>query len=296
MLRLNDRSLGAVLVVGCLVLLLSAPGVPCVWAQAGDESAFRVVTREEVYAAMLIEKRKGYSLEATSNGGRLESSMILQLVRWAQARDPEKRPLLIRHEDYYWAFLEVMGLDPNTAPASVQTSYDYRLDQRVEYRRERILETVEKGPQPELVVAVKSWWPDTPDAPAHYTYVDSLATPHILVINERVTSYRLLDMGEMVIFDEITGVKGRPVNGVLGLIFKVIGPGRVVQSRLAVSNDGLQVVFGEARKGPMSKTVTATIYPDGTVEDGIPPNRPDLQALAATLKQPLKVQYKPMRF
>ena len=192
-------------VVGCLALLLSAPGVPCVWAQAGDEAAVQVVSREEVYAAMLIEKRKGYLLEATSNGGRLEANLILQLVRWAQARDPEKRPLLIKHEDYYWAFLDVMGLEPHEAPISVQTTFDYKLNQQVEYRRDRILETVEEGPQPKLVVSVKSWWPDTPDMPAHYTYVDSSATPHILVINERITSYRLLDMGEMVVFDDITG-------------------------------------------------------------------------------------------
>ena len=80
----------------------------------------------------------------------------------------------------------------------------------------------------------------------------------------------------------------------LGLLFKVIGPGQVVQSRLALSRDGLQVVFGEARKGPLSKTVTATIYPDGTVEDGVSPDRPDLKAIEARLKQPLKLQYKPI--
>ena len=189
-----------------------------------------------------------------------------------------------------------MGLEPHEAPISVQTTFDYKLNQQVEYRRDRILETVEEGPQPKLVVSVKSWWPDTPDMPAHYTYVDSSATPHILVINERITLYRLLDMGEMVVFDDITGVKGRPVNGVLGLLFKIIGPGRVVQLRIAVARDGLQVLFGESRKGPLSKSLTAIIYPDGTVEENIPSDRPDLRAIATTLKQSLKMHYKPIDF
>ena len=98
-----------------LVLLFGAPGAASVWAQAA-ETALREVPREELYAAMLREKNKGYSLEATSNGGRFEANMILQLVRWAEARDPEKSPLLIRHEHYYWAFLKLMGLEPHQAP------------------------------------------------------------------------------------------------------------------------------------------------------------------------------------
>lgn len=280
--------------IGWSTILLLALCAPPVMAQAGDAEAVQVINREEVYAAMLMEKRKGYSLDASSNGGRLEAGMILQLVRWAQARDPEKRPLLLRSEHYYWAYLDVMGLEPHEAPHSVQRSYDYGMDQRVEYRRERIIESIDEGPQPELVVSVVSSWPDTPGTPASYMYVDTLAKPHILVINKRVTSYRLLDMGDMLVFDEITGVFGRPITGVLGLLFKVIGAGRVVGSRIAFSRDGLQVVYGEARKGFLSKVVTATVHPDGTVEDGIPPGRPDLSALEARLKQPLKITYKPI--
>ena len=282
--------------VGGLVMLLSTLGTSSALAQAADETTFHEVTREELYAAMLQEKRKGYSLEATSNGGRFEANIILQLVRWAQARDPEKRPLLISHAHYYWAFLELMGLEPHEAPASVQMSYDRGLDQHIEYRRERIIKIIDEGLSPKLVVSVKSWWPEAPGTPANYTYLDTLARPHILVINERVTSYRLLDMQGMIVFDEVTGVKGRPTTGVLGLIFKLIGPGRVVGSRLAFSRDGLQVVYGIAKKGFITKSVTATVYPDGRVEEGIPPERPDLKTLEAALKKPLKITYKPIDF
>lgn len=270
------------------------PGTAQALAQAADETTFYEVTREALYAAMLQEERKGYSLEATSNGGRFEANIILQLVRWAEARDPAKRPLLISHKTYYWAFLDLMGLRPHEAPASVQMSYDRGLDQRVEYRRERTIETIDEGPSPKLAVSVKSWWPDGPGAAANYTYVDTLTRPHILVINERVTSYRLLDLEDMIVFDEVTGVKGRPTTGMLGLIFKLIGPGRVVGSRLALSHDGLQVVYGIAEKGFITKSVTATIYPDGRVEEGIPPDRPDLKTLEAALKKPLKITYKPI--
>lgn len=84
------------------------------------------------------------------------------------------------------------GIEPHEAPTSVQMSYDNGLDQRIEYRRERIIETIEEGPPPTLAVSVKSWWPEAPGASANYTYIDTLARPHLLVINERVTSYRLL--------------------------------------------------------------------------------------------------------
>lgn len=283
--------------VACgLVVLSWASGLSVVMAQAADETTFHVVTQEELQAVMLQEKNKGYSLEASSNGGRLEAYMILQLVRWAQARDPQQRPLLISHQHYYRAFLDVMGLEPHEAPASVQMSYKNGLDQRIEYRRERIIETLEEGPSPRLAVSVKSWWPEAPSAPVNYTYLDTLARPHLLVINERVTSYRLLDVDGMIVFDEITGVKGRPTTGVLGLLFKLIGPGRVVGSRLALSRDGLQVVFGKAEKGFFTKTVTATVYPDGTVEEGLPPDRPDLKTIETLLKQPLKITYKPIDF
>ena len=40
--------------------------------------------------------------------------------------------------------------------------------------------------------------------------------------------------------------------------------------------------------------MTATVYPDGQVEEGIPPDRPDLKALESTLKKPLKITYKPI--
>ena len=68
------------------------------------------------------------------------------------------------------------------------------------------------------------------------------------VTNERVISYRLMDFGEMTVFDDIKGLRGRPTSGVLGFLFQLIGEGRVVENRMAISDDGIQVARARARK------------------------------------------------
>src|SRR5512139_1599040 len=48
---------------------------------------------------------KSYSLTATANGARLEADVVLALVHEAATRDPERRPLLLGHREWYEAFL-----------------------------------------------------------------------------------------------------------------------------------------------------------------------------------------------
>ena len=71
----------------------------------------------------------------------------------------------------------------------------------------------------------------------------------------------------------------------------MVGKGRVVWSRFAVSDDGLLVTHSRAKKGFFGVTQTTTTYPDGTIEKDVPDDRPDLQAIADRLEQDLKIDY-----
>ena len=131
-----------------------------------------------------------------------------------------------------------------------------------------------------------------PHRPAS-SYEDTLSTPQLKVTNERVITYRLLDYGDMMVFDEITGFRGRPTTGLLGLLFQVIGEGHVVESRVAVAPGGLQITRARAKK-VFEVATTVTVYPDGRTEKDLPPGRGDLAPIEARLKQPLRLRYLPM--
>jgi hypothetical protein len=110
-----------------------------------------------------------------------------------------------------------------------------------------------------------------------------------------VITYRLLDFGDMIVYDEIQGLTGRPTSGILGLLFRVIGEGEVSYSRITISDDGLQITRARAQKGPIVITETVTVQPDGKTEKGLPSGRRDLQALEKKLKRPLRIRYVPIK-
>ena len=151
----------------------------------------------------------------------------------------------------------------------------------------------EWSPRPELAINVVIWWPQTPGGATKYSYRDTLSTPHLKVTNRRVITYRLLDFGDMVVYDQIDGLTGEPTSGVPGLLFPAIGEGRVRQSRMAISRDGLQVSLAKVKKAFLRILTTVTIYPDGHTEKDVPTDRPDLLALEVRLKQSLKMDYLP---
>lgn len=152
----------------------------------------------------------------------------------------------------------------------------------------------EANPRPDHAVNVVIWWPQGPAGPKSYSYEDLLATPRLKVTNERVITCRLLDFGGMVLYDKIEGLRGCPLTGLLGMLFKLIGEGRVVQSRMIVTSDGLQISRARAEKGLFRVTSTVTVWPDGRTEKDLPDERPDLAAVEARLKQPLALRYRPL--
>jgi len=97
----------------------------------------------------------------------------------------------------------------------------------------------------------------------------------------------------MILCDDIHGLRGRPVSGVLGMIFRLIGECSVVSSCMAISRDNLQIIRAHSRKYRMGLHTTATVHPDGRAEEGVPTSRPDLVAEEARLKRELRIKYEP---
>jgi len=146
--------------------------------------------------------------------------------------------------------------------------------------------------RPDFAASIKMWWPERPGAPDSYSYADLVSSPQLKVTNQRVVAYKLLEIGGMVVYGKIEGLRGRPSSGMLGALFQLIGEGELKESRMLLSPDGLQVSRTRAEKWTFGVTQTVTVYPDGHAEKDTPENRPDLAALATRLETPLKIRYR----
>lgn len=258
-----------------------------IFAAAPVDAAPRPVERDEILEAM--RRSVGYDLKATTNGARLQAEVILSLARAAASRDPERRPFLLGHGEWFSAYLERTGLTAEKVPLYVRLAYEHGQDVVVDYRAEEVLEATGRE-HPDLTANVVISWP--PSGPRRYSYEDALATPRLKVTNERVIRYRLVSLGDLVLYDEIEGLRGRPTTGLLGLLFDLIGEGHVVESRMIVTPDGLQIARARARKAFFEVASTVTVHPDGRTEKGLPPDRRDLLALESRLKTPLGLRYR----
>jgi hypothetical protein len=250
------------------------------------------VSREQIAEAMRASQ--GFDLLATANGARLNAEVLLRLVRAAEAARLEDGLLFVDREDWFQAFLERTGIAEDRAPLYVRLARQHGQDTFVDFRPGHVIRRVVQGPAPRLAVNVRIAWEARPGAPASYSYDDLRSTPTLRVTSERVISYRLLDFGDMIVFDEVSGLKGRPTSGPLGVLFDLIGEASLVESRMAVAPDGIQISRGRGKKGFLQATSTVTVYPDGRAEKGLPPNRPDLADVETRLKQPIGLVYEPM--
>lgn len=279
------------LVVSLAVVFLFSLRASTSLASSSQEVAWQMVSRREMLEAMRLQI--GYDPTATTNAARFQAEVLLYLARQAKARDPTGLPLFLRHSDWFQAFLTVTGRTAETAPTYALLGYQNAQDLAVDYRADRVVREVEVGPTPELALNVMVWWVRTSDTADQYSYRDSLSTPQLNVTNKSVITYRLLDLGDVVVYDQIEGLTGRPTSGALGLLFRVMGEGSVQWSRMAIAQDGLQVARARAKKAFISVTSTMTVYPDGRTEKDVPPDRPDLAALEERLKAPMEVEYVP---
>lgn len=276
-------------------VLLAVPAIAMVdLASVPDATAPTMVSRQSLVQAMARQKAQGYNLLATANGARFSSAVILEVARHALERDVSRTPLLIDHRDYFEAYLEVTGIARDAAPTFMRIAVEHGEDQYIDYRPENVIEKITKGTTPQLAVNVIAGWQDGPKVPQSYSYEDRTSRPALRVTHQRINSYRILEYRDMLVYDDVQGVSGRALGGLLGAMFSVIGDGRAVRSFMAVSADGLQVTVTTARKGFLSVTQEAVVYPDGRGEKGLPRNRPDLAAIEKRLRQPFDVKYVPL--
>jgi hypothetical protein len=250
----------------------------------------RTVSREELVLAMA--RVQGYDIAATTNAPRFGADVFLDL---AAAAAGEEGLLRIRQTDWFPAFLEVSGLSEEQAPPGARLAWQHRQDMLIDFHREQVLDTVRNAPIPDVALAVRIAWPDTVPGPRRYTYEDTLSVPKMRVTSQRVVRYRLLAYSDMIVYDRMEGLSGRPLTGLLGFLFSIIGDATVLQTRIAVSPDEFQVLRARAKKGFISSTSVATFAPNGKGDKGIPADRPDLKDLERTLERSLNVEYRPYR-
>jgi hypothetical protein len=259
-------------------------------ALAAAVSPSSPVGREQLIEAM--RGVQGYDPTATTNGGRFEVDVLLTLADAAQRAHVEA-PLFVGHVDWFEALLAARGLTAETAPLYARLAHQYGQDMLVEFRTDRVVETVVKGPALRRALAVAIAWPVKDGVASSYSFQDLFSRPTLQVTNHRQIRYRVLAFEDRVFVDEIQGLTGRPNSGALGLLFKLIGEGRVVEYRMAVAADGLQVSRGRAKKGFFDVSSTLTVQPDGKAEKDVPADRADLRAIDKRLQEPLEVRYKP---
>ena len=267
------------------------------YAQA-QACAVDTIPRAELGAEMRAAalSHGAYDLLATTNWTRFQSALYVQLARHALEREPLGGVLFVPPDYLFREFLSLAGVaDPDEAPAHLLWALHLDQGTQLEYRPDGIVKVVKNGTHPTLTVNVRTAWPDRPDGTDKFSFIDTLSVPKLKVTNRQEITYRLLVFGDMVVYDEIDGTSGRPLSGVLGALFKVIGDGRIEYYHSVLVDDGLQVVRAKARKSLFSRTTTITIYPDGRAENGMPPNRPDLAATEELLKRDLDIEYHPFR-
>jgi hypothetical protein len=256
---------------------------------AGAASA-APVPYDELLAAM--KAVQGYNLLATTNAARFNAEVILRLARRARARDPRGESFTILQKDWFKAYLAATGATEQTAPEFARLQAKMGQDYAVDCRADRVIHKVEKGDAPDLAVNVTFSWPAAPGVPEQYSYEDVLSTPKLHVTNLRLIRYRLLEYPDQIVFDQIEGFKGRPTSGALGVLFSIIGEGRLVQYRMAVGPGGVVVARGRSSKAFLEIGATVTVQPDGRSEKGVP-NDPALRALEKTVTAPLSLDYEP---
>ncbi len=276
------------LLVGFTLVIL--PPVPLDRSTLGDGCSIRRVTRHELVEAM--RQHGDYDILATTNRGRFTSALLLRLAGEAHARDADGEPLFIDSEDWFYAYVETAGIEPEEAPPSARLGMEHGQRVLIEYRRGRVISEVREGPTPELAVNVRTWWPEDDAVDDKFSIIDTTSTPKLRATSHREITYRLLKFEDMVVMDRVDGITGRPLTGVLGALFSVIGEGGLKQVRFTVTDDGLQIVRARSKK-IFSVSATVAVEPDGIATKGLPEDRPDLLLVEERLKREIKIDYVP---
>jgi len=280
----SSRVLAAV--AAMMLLVVSVEGtVPRVARPQGEAVK---ASRANILAAMRPER--DYDAATTANSGRFQANVYLRLARDLRSA-VGAGIVLIDHEDWYQAFREYSGLSDDEMPELMRLLREHGQDALLDFREGAVIERVEAGRMPELAMNVRLAFADGDDAADHYSYEDRLADPAVMVHNDRLITFRLLDFGDQVFHDDIRGSKVRPLTGSLGALFAVIGLAEIRSVRMAVADDGTAVSIATARKALVTVPAAVTTSPWGRSERGVSPLRDDLLAIEQRLRQPLEFEY-----
>jgi len=91
-------------------------------AAATPEVPFRVPF-EDVKGA--IAQSRDYDILATTNGGRVQAEALIHLARSAQETRPEGPPLLVGHDEWFRALLQVAGVPAERAPTYARLAWQH---------------------------------------------------------------------------------------------------------------------------------------------------------------------------
>ena len=272
--------------MAALVLTAAAEALP------GQEapSAARIVRvpTAELVEAMLPED--SYDATKTTNSGRFQAGVYLRLARRALERG-DADVLLIQHQDWFDAFVDYAGIAPDDAPVFVQLVRDYEQDALIDLRQDRVIRDVVRGRAPDLALNVRLAFARPSESGDQFSYEDRLSDPAVLVLNDSVVTFRLMDMGDETFYDEVRGSRARPMTGSLGALFAVIGTAEIRSVRTAIGADGTAVSIATARAAMVNVPASVTTSPFGRVERGVPEGRRDLQDLEEKLRRPLEFRY-----
>lgn len=287
----RKRTMNRNITVLVIVAVTLAGFFCCRSAQSGEDDNKNIVRVPYKDLVTILDKAKGYKRLVTTNTVRYQSEAILNLIKWAERKHPRAVGVFLGYDDWYRANLEVNDVEEGEAPVYMKLAYQNKQDMRIVFRGEGILKPGNAASRPDAAAIVTAWWPKTPGCAKSFRFIDRNSVPVIKVTNKRVINYRIMWFEDMIICDKIEGISGRPLTGLLGLLFKFIGDGRVVESRTILSKDDLQIVRAYCKKGPAGIWALSTIYPDGRAIKDIPKNRPDLQKIVSRLNEKPKVRF-----
>lgn len=250
------------------------------------------IKSDEILKAMLTQQ--GYKITATTNVARFQGSVLLQIAKNSLAEDSTSKLLYINGLNWYEAYQKLTGYNDIKMPMYSHLSVKCRQNQLLDLRENKIFSKNKKLPTPNLAMNVIVGWKKEDYNADFYTFNDTLSNPVLKVINSRQITYRILEFDDMIYYGEMQGVAGQPTSGLLGLIFDVIGEGKMMWSRFAITSDGIQINRAKAKKGLFEIESTLTIYPNGVTEKNIPKDATELKFYERLLKKPLKYEFVPL--
>jgi L-ascorbate metabolism protein UlaG (beta-lactamase superfamily) len=231
-----------------------------------------------------------YDPATTTNSGRFQANVYLRLARQARARGDDS-VLVIHHEDWYQAFRQHTGLSDAEVPDFARLMREYEQDALIDPRPDAVIERVRSGREPEFAINVRLAFADPEASGDKFAYEDHYSDPAVRVENASVITFRLMDMGDELFWDEIRGSRAQPLTGSLGALFSVIGTAEIRSVRLALGEDGTAVSIAKARAAMVTVPTAVTTSPFGRSERGVPEGRSDLRIIEERLREPIEFDY-----